>query len=403
MRNTGERSGRSSENYEIQSNGVEVRDLGRKAIVNALRGRADDLEMADFTDVYPPEKIAADERYVQKFEKLVPADEKNELAPAQVFEQMFTNGVVLGNWLGNVGFADGHTVNKFSVQAHNTLPYDDIRNKIDTFTTLTFAEPIEDEDYGTSIDKVTMGFDVTTNNSREKLLDKITRFYNGQQELPFGFSQLEYYSDRAGHGPLTLVPRYTIGLSMSDVNAVAETARIREKDGTVDFGLFSGKNLVNRFKILSEIRAENELYQAMLPDDMDSEIVQQANVQLFAIDQCLHDALEVCTQELVNRRCLPPQVIAEVEAAQHKGRGTQARNIVQEYLLSRSQEIFDSESKERATWGKETLGDGDTFVQIIQLCDELKDAAYAGDLDEYREVSAHNRGITLSEIASNVA
>ncbi len=400
MRHSSESFGGSGER---QIDASDTRNLGRQALAIALERQNGDMTMADFGDIYSAEKIASDERYVRKFEKFVSGGEKNNLAPAQIFEQMFTNGVLLGNWLGNVEFEDGHTVEKFNVEAHNTLPYDDIRNKIDTFTTLSFSEPIEDEDFGTTINKVALGFDVTTNNSREKLLDKITRFYNGNQKLPFGFSQLEYYSDTDEHGPMPMLPRYTIGLSMGDINAIAETAKIRERDGTVDFGLFSGKNLVNRFKILSEIRAENELYQAMLPDDMDSEIVQQANVQLFAVDQCLHDALEVCTQELANRKCLPPQVINEIEAAKKKGRGVQARNIVQEYLLSKSQEIFDSESKEQAAWGKDIMGDGDTFVQIIKLCNELKDAAYAGELDKHRAVMAHNQGIQSEEFAAQVA
>lgn len=403
MRFIGERGGGDKESHEAQLPEIDVRDLGRQVIANALRSDDDGLEMADFADIYPPEKIASDRRYVQKFEKYVSPEGKNALAPAQIFEQMFTQGVMLGNWLGNVGFANGQTFEKFSIEAHNTLPYDDLRNKIDMFATLTFAEPIEDEDYGASIDQMALGFDVTTNNSREKLLDKLTRFYNGGQKLPFGFSHLDYYSNGSEHSALPMLPRYTIGLSATDVNAVAETASVRPTNGTVDFGLFSGQNLINRFKVLAEIRAENELYQAMLPDDMDAEMVQQANVQLYAVDQCLHEALNVCTRELVNRRCLPPPVIAEVEAAEQRGHGMRARNIVQEYLLQRSQEIFDSESNERSAWGRETLGDGDTFVQIIQLCDELKDAAYAGKLDKLRKVMAHNQGIPEQQLGEQSA
>ena len=316
---------------------MEIQHLGRQALANALSAQNAEPEMADFADVYPAQKLASDQRYVNNFQSRV-ADEKSELAPAQIFEQMFTNGVMLGNWLGNSRYEDGKVVQDFTVETHNTVPYDDIRNKVDAFTTLHFKEPIEDEEFGVRTDKVALGFDVTTNNSRRQLLDKLTRSYNGNQELPFGFSHLDYYRDRDEHGPMEMLPRYTIGLSKSDVNAIAETARIRESDGTVDFGLFSGKNLINRFKVLSEIRAENELYQAMLPDDMDSEMVQQANVQLYAVDQCLHDALEICTQELVNRQCLPPKVIAEVKDAQKSGRGVRARMIVQEYLLAAQQE-----------------------------------------------------------------
>ncbi len=225
----------------------------------------------------------------------------------------------------------------------------------------------------------------------------------GDQELPFGFSHLDYYSSESGHSRLPMLPRYTIGIGASDVNAVMETARIRERDGTVDFGLFSGQNLINRFKVLSEIRAQNELYQAMLPDEMESEIVQQANMQLFVADECLHRALEICTMEMVKRKCLPAKVITDVETTQRKGRSTKARNIVQEYLLEHSQEIFDLESKERKLRGKEAYGDGDTFVQITQLCNGLKAAAYSGRLEEYRSISVHNRSIPKHLIANATA
>ena len=398
-----DRDGRTMNANVARGVASDVQRMGREALVAAMQRSNPAIGMQAFADVYPPEKIASDQRYVSKAERFLSKDEQNNLATAQVFESLFNNGIVLGNWLGNVVFENDDVTENFSVDARSTLPYDDFRNRNDTFATLRFREPIEDEDFGTSTDEVVLGFDVTINNSRNKLLDKITRFYNGDQELPFGFSHLEYYSNYKEHGNAPLVPRYTIGLSASDVNAVVETAHTRERDGTVDFGLFTGQNLINRFKVLSEIRAENELYQAMLPDDMDSEIVQQANIQLYAADQCLHDALDICTEELVNRKCLPAKVIADVEAAKQKGRNVQARNIVQKYLLQRSREIFDSESKERVLRGKEQLGDGDTFVQIIQLCNELKDAAYAGELDEFRNVGIHNKGITAHYLAQNVA
>lgn len=238
----------------------EAKRMGRIALSNALSLNEHHVTMEDFTDVYSPDKINSDQRYVRKSDEIMSSGEQNKLGLAQVFEQMFTSGVMLGNWLGNLTFEEGRgVVEHFDVDARNTLRYDDIRNKVDTFTTLTFPEPIEDEDFGLSTDKIVLGFDVTINSDRHKLLDKITRFYNGNQELPFGFSHLDYYSSESGHSRLPMLPRYTICIGASDVNAVMETARIRERDGTVDFGLFSGQDLINRFKVLSEIRAQNEL------------------------------------------------------------------------------------------------------------------------------------------------
>ncbi len=380
----------------------EIRRRGRIALMAAMNLGKDETAIQDFSEVYPDTKLRSDERYVKKAESLMSVEERNQMTPAHMFEEMFTSGVTLGNWLGNVSLGENGVEEHFEVEAQDSLRYDDILNRIDAFTTLDFPEPIEDEDFGLSTDRIVLGFDVTTNPNRNKLLDKITRAYNGDQELPFGFSKLDYYHNDSGErGGLSMLPRYTIGLSSSNVEAIAETARIRERDGTVDFGLNTGKNLINRFKVLSEIRAQNELYQAMLPDDMDSEIVQQADMQLYVADQCLHRALTICAQELVKHKCLPPQVIAEVEAAQSKGRTAQTRNIVQEYLLRRSEEIFASEAKESESRGQRSQGDGDVFVQIIQLCDELKTGAYNGSLDHYRAIMAHNQSIPARLLEQN--
>ncbi len=127
----------------------EAKRMGRIALSNALSLNEHHVTMEDFTDVYGPDKINSDQRYVRKSDEIMSSGEQNKLGLARVFEQMFTSGVMLGNWLGNLTFEeDRGVVEHFDVDARNTLRYDDIRNKVDTFTTLTFPEPIEDEDFG---------------------------------------------------------------------------------------------------------------------------------------------------------------------------------------------------------------------------------------------------------------
>ena len=46
---------------------------------------------------------------------------------------------------------------------------------------------------------------------------------------------------------------------------------------------------------------------------------------------------------------------------------------------------------------QQAIGGQDTFVQIMETCRELTDAAYAGELDEYRGVMAHNHGIEFEK------
>lgn len=376
-----------------------ARRLGRLAVVNALKANSEpEISIDDFGDVYDAAKISADKRYVAEVEKYF--DESSELKTATVFEQLFINGVVLGNWLGGTTVEGDGVVEDFTPSARSANRYDDLRNRIDTAVTLNFDEPVRDDDNRDTMKKLVLGFDVTVNNSKQQLVDKITRSSNTKIELPFGFSRMAYYQDSEGHGKIPLMPRYVVGLSGDTVNEVLRLSKVRTTDNTVDFELFSAKNLINRFKILSEIRAENELYQAMLPDRLNSRVLRSASTQLYIADRCLHKALKVCTRELVNRKCLPQAINEKVAEAEANGRGTKARNIILEYLLQRDQEIFDSESKERRAQGKAIIGTGDTFVQIMQICSQLQEAAYSGKLNRFREVGKRNFGLKMPRTAA---
>lgn len=375
-----------------------MRGLGRKAL--ALEGaqymaELREVQMSDFQDIYPDTKLASDRRYLAKAESYM--TERNAQGAAMVFEQMFLDGITAGAWLGNIEVENGKMQTTFTVDARGAARYDDVRHKVDAFATLKFKEPIEDEDYGIITEQAVMGFDVTVNSSREALYEKLTKSYNDQTELPFGFSHLDYYENRQTRGKLAMMPRYVIGVSGYDVRAIQEIAQVRPGSGIVNFGVNSGQNLINRFKVLSEIRAQNELFQAMMPDELDSEMLQQANANLYVIDECLHDALVECTRALIKTKCLPKAVLDEVETADKAGHGMKARNVVEKYLLQRSQEIFADEANDALRHGRRVPGDQDTFVQIMECCHELTEAAYAGDLDEYRGVMAHNQGIGMSD------
>lgn len=368
--------------------------LGRLAVVNALKANSEpEIAIDDFSDTYSADKISADKRYIAGVEKHF--GESNKLGTANVFEQLFINGVMLGNWLGGTTVEDGGVVEDFTPSARSTNRYDDLRNRIDTAVTLNFDEPVRDDDNYNTMKKLVLGFDVTVNNSKEQLLDKITRSSNTEMELPFGFSRLTYYQDGDSHGKIPLMPRYVVGLSGETVNNVLRSAGVRSTDNTVDFELFSEQNLLNRFRILSEIRAENELYQAMLPDKLDSHVLKGASTQLYIADKCLHKALKVCTRELINRNCLPTEISEKVAEAEAGGRGTKARNIILEFLLKRDQEKFDLQSKERRLQGKVVTGTSDTFVQIIQICNQLQEAAYSGKLDRFRGIGKRNFGLKM--------
>lgn len=374
-----------------------MRNVGRKVlsagtIEHATRVR--NVQMEDFQGVHPPAKLTADRSYLDRVEQAM--DTRNEKGAAMLFEQMFLDGITVGAWLGNVEVTEAGMQTSFTVDARGTTKYDDISHKVDAFATLDFKEPIIDEDYDTETSQVVLGFDVTINADREKIYEKLTKAYNDRIKLPFGFSHLDYYENRRERKMVAMLPRYVIGVSGYDVRAIEESTRVRPEVGTLVFDLNSGQNLINRFKVLSEIRAENELYQAMLPDDLDSAMLQEANASLYAIDQCLHGALLKCTSAIMKSKCLPRAVLERVETATRSGREVKARGIIEEYLLQRSQKAFLEEASQVGQNGRPRCGDKDTFVQIMECCRNLTDAAYAGKLDAYRGVKEHNQGIVLA-------
>lgn len=373
-----------------------MREVGRKALLSKgmeWMTQSREVRMEDFQDVYPPEKLASDCRYLDTAKQHM--ETRNEQGLAMLFEQMFIDGITAGAWLGNVEVTKAGMQTNFTVDARGAAAYDDIRHKVDAFATLDFKEPIVDEDYDTETSRVVLGFDVTLNADREKVLEKLTKAYNDKAELPFGFTHLDYYENRHERKGMVMLPRYVIGISGYDVRAIKESTQVKPGTEMLNFNLNSGQNLINRFKVLSEIRAENELYQAMLPDDLDSESSQEANASLFAVDQCLHGALLKCTKAIMTSKCLPRAILEQVEAATKSGREGKARGIIEDYLFERSKQAFLEEADRARRNGKSVAGGEDTFVRIMECCRSLTEAAYAGELEEYRGAGQHNRGIVL--------
>ncbi len=364
-----------------------TRRIGQRALgrtVNSVK-----LTEEDFADIYSPESIESDLRYVAERKRNFA---NPEIKDAQDFEKLFVRGVQLNRWLGNLPDQRGEVA--FSTRTHETADLDDYSHRLDAFTVLRFREPVE-TDTGVKLRTLPLGFDVTISGHPETILDKMTRSYNDDAELPFGFSHLKYYTDGREKSSLSLLPRYVIGIDLEELDV------LRSKTSGSETNLHSPAALRMRFKTLAEIRAQNELFQAMLPDDAyDSEDakVQLAQAYIEVADEQLNRALADCADEMIKRRCLPNDVIKQVEESRNPFR---ARKVIEDYFLEESQERF------REGWHGRADENMDPFVQIIACARELTAAAYDDSqpkrqaaIDERRRVLPQNQKLVLPPVSS---
>ena len=202
--------------------------------------------------------------------------------------------------MGNVSSKTGRAPFKVSpiytaVDSTGT-PYDDVVNRID------YAVSIHPTD---GQEESIIGFDVTLNN--DALTDKLFRTTNDERKnLPFGFSGLDYgyLPDETMLSKMRNIPRYCVAMNLDEETAktynyhydflmskeakTAKTERIMES-----LNYLKHFNARARFEVLSEVFAQNELFQAMLPElnGKDNLTINDAKAKLTTIQKMLRPAL----------------------------------------------------------------------------------------------------------------
>lgn len=367
---------------EVRQNDQELREFDDSGV-----------KMGDFSAIYETQQIAKNQRWtLQRARQLAESPKTPE---AEQFEDIFIQGVNVGNWLGNLTSAR-HEI-EFEAFAQRATLFDDLSHRVDDVVELTFAEPIVGEDGEASLTQVVLGFDVTVSSSRQVIRKKLTKSCNDGTELPFGWTHLSYYENGDERKEIPRLPRYTIGLSSYDIRDIWERSEVNPRYGGKIRRMKPSPR--TQFKVLTEIRAQNELFYAMLPDDADEELM----LQLEATDKCLHNALTSCAHEMVERGELPKSVRERIEAEREALRQAGARDVtlkdrqvIEEFLLESSQAYFRSEGEERVRRGTMTH-DGedrdDPFVQIVTEARALTEQAHRGELEQYRAPQPRNQAI----------
>lgn len=385
-----------------------TRNLGQKSIATALRPIPPTLNLNSFDKpalaaYYPPQEINADRNYIRHCqERYRDRDEDGEDTPsktrAKQFEMMFLYGVQRNAWLGNTLNIFGQP--PFTTDTSATTEYDDYRHRIDAFTTLTFAKAQPNAEHQASSIRAVMGFDATISGNRKVITEKLTRCSNDKQTpLPFGFSQIKYYVNNRSASRQLLVPRYVIGISGQRVQDLQEMARIERQNGKItDMRFNTGQSAMTRFMVLSEIRAQNELYKTMLPDQLDTPMLKKAAISLDVISEQLNGALDQCVDRLARLKWVMGDSKLSPQTAQTPEQRAELRQYVEQRVMDhwRQEFIEGEEEKARRRNGGFLPPDfqpspafSDTYVQIMQCTQRLTDAAKKGKLNTHRKVMAH--------------
>ena len=267
-----------------------LRKLGGTAIYNAHKS------MNDFKAVRNNNEVNDDLRYLEDRKK----DFGGKGWLAKQLENISSHGFVDDEWLGNVSSKTGRApfeVSPIYTAVDSTgTPYDDVVNRIDYAVSIHSTDGQEES---------IIGFDVTLNN--DALTDKLFRTTNDERKnLPFGFSGLDYgyLPDENMLSKMQNITRYCVAMNLDEDTAKtynyhydflmskeaknAKTERILES-----LNYLKHFNARARFEVLSEVFAQNELFQAMLPElnGKDNLTINDAKAKLATIQKMLRPAL----------------------------------------------------------------------------------------------------------------
>lgn len=333
------------------------------------------VRMSDFVAIHGQRKVLADQQYT--LERAEKRRRQGKRPEADLLETIFIDGVNVGGWLGDVTGDD----NAYKIQAQPTAWYDDFSHRLDVAVELTLRKPVHSHDGHYTLKHVTIGVDTTLGGDPTFIREKLTWHYNDSVRLPFGFSHLDYYAHGQRRDVRAMLPRYVIGLNVHEVRAIWDEVRLG--DG---FRPDSAISLQTRFKVLAEIRRQNLLYFAMLPEGHIGKTTRMAALQIEAVDECLNAALRDCTRQIVSQQVLPQEIFAATQPGSG-GRRLTERDAVEKFLIKDNRNRYFNI---------------DPFTQIIGESRRLLKALYAPlennalrrALEERRAVMEHNRPLS---------
>ena len=252
------------------------------SILSSMRPKISDFHELHY---YSPSDIIDDSSHAQKLRRKYAAESLNQQGQpfhAKALEALMSHSIATGQWLSGTN-EDGQ---RYTAESIYTTDYDDMINRVDSAATVRTMDdtdldgenPIEPHPV-----KITFGIDLTVNTDLDVIRQKITTATNDSSaHLPTGFTQIKYYQDKSGNQKkLTNVPRYVIGINDASIDNILDNVVIENGNINIQNG-YAAIDLANKYKILREIRLQNEYYSNLL---LDKDAEERTMVERIALHQ----------------------------------------------------------------------------------------------------------------------
>ncbi len=252
-------------------------------------------------------------------------------------EKIVKTGIAEEKWFGETAIAA------------EARPEDLKNNKIDLFTFFDLKEPILDEETELSLNNLTIGLNFTLAESRDEIKSLLlyTPFENEKKP---GFT---YICENN-----SIAPRFVLGLSYFDIERTSKS-------------LDTPSALKARFKLLAEIKAELSLFLTLFPKASNNSDTLIDYAHLSLVDTLLTQALFGSIKILLDKNLLPPPPRSIEKVPRKLLRYTENVFVKELSVLFREDTLA---KKSKPFYERIRVTDADTFIQILTLSRELRNA-----------------------------
>ncbi len=346
-----------------------------------------------------------------EYDSLLKFGKSKNAKNAEVLEVLTNYGISHLRWLGNFP-KDGKV--HFKAFCCSAREFDDKRHRIDSVATLSLGKTVR-ERFPPVGNKIEIGIDATTWKKDEQLpkeaaevqakryfAEKISRSNNEndtfQKPLPFGFSQLDFYTNpwrneetgKHDKKKIGMIPRFVIGIN----GEIADSIRQYDFDYDEKRKKFSPKSesVVNddprtvlaQFKILSEINKQAEMMIKMMPKDYEkrSDLVlamKKLEVIKHLTDEALKKSAKLTIETMNRKGILPEDIKKELD-----GKDEEEKVIILENMF-RDPKRKDNDFHYDPTYDG-IMSAADSFIE----CAEDDDAS-----DELRKMQTRNKAVVF--------
>lgn len=336
-------------------------DIASEVVNRAAKPLLEDKDLKDYVKEFGEQDPEYNEATVTNDINSVSRKRKRIKETLSDYDPTLPHAVeyLLRGWMDTGSFLDTDNSPERSPAAMRAHDYDDFFNGVDVAKTFYLSDKRKEQ---CGIDFITMAFDVTISEDKDVISHKMAKFDNG---LPYGFTRIKYYAEQMPDSTEIVksidkkcVPRFVIGENKTTIGAILD--KIKPGHEVEFFKDNSPNSILTRFKILTEVHKEAQLFLDMLSED---EQYSEIGDYLGAIDYMIWPQLEQCVKQMLpGKDALGNPTLPEVPAIS----GPERKRLENTKDVQEASKII-----EQILRDKDCLKYDKTFDQIMSCVEHL--------------------------------